>query len=364
LPGPKEVDRADQRVALSMSTIAFAVCFAAWTIFAIVGLRLRQELGLDETPFGLLVGAPILTGSLIRIPLAVWADQYGGRLVLTVNMLAAALATFLLSYAHTYPQALAAALGVGVAGGSFAGGIAYVSRWYSPAKQGAALGVFGVGNLGAAATSFLAPFVLVAYGWQMVAQVWAAALVAMALVFWLTAKDDPVIVERRRAGAKPRSAWLELEPLKSVQVWRFSLYYFSVFGAFVALSLWLPQYFVAVYGVDIRLAGVQECLSKLILFGERSLRRALSEYVAHYHAERNHQGKSNVLLFGRVTETQREEPVQCARGWVGSCVITIKKLRELAGKSRLMAVRLRPGRAYAKADALLMTMTAGELTSW
>ncbi len=260
MPGPKEVDRADQRVALSMSTIAFAVCFAAWTIFAIVGLRLRQELGLDETRFGLLVGAPILTGSLIRIPLAVWADQYGGRLVLTVNMLAAAFATFLLSYAHTYPQALAAALGVGVAGGSFAGGIAYVSRWYSPAKQGAALGVFGVGNLGAAATSFLAPFVLVAYGWQMVAQVWAAALVAMALVFWLTAKDDPDVVERRRAGAKPRSVRLELEPLKNVQVWRFALYNFFMFGGFVALSLWLPHYFVSVYGLDVRLAGALAAL--------------------------------------------------------------------------------------------------------
>jgi hypothetical protein len=54
-----------------------------------------------------------------------------------------------------------------------------------------------------------------------------------------------------------------------------------------------------------------ECLSKIILFGERSLRRALSEYVEHYHAERNHQGKSNVLLFRRVTQTRREEPVQC-----------------------------------------------------
>ena len=57
----------------------------------------------------------------------------------------------------------------------------------------------------------------------------------------------------------------------------------------------------------------EECLSKIILFGERSLRRALSEYVEHYHAERNHQGKSNVLLFGRVTETRRDGPVQCRK---------------------------------------------------
>ena len=255
MPALREVDRADQRGALLMSTIAFAACFAVWTIFSIIGVRLRQELGLNSTQFGLLVGTPILTGSLIRIVLGIWADQYGGRLVFTVNMLAAAVATFLLSYAHTYGETLAAALGVGVAGGSFAVGVAYVSRWYPPEKQGAALGIFGVGNVGAAVTMFLAPFALVAYGWQTVAQLWAAALVLTALVFWFATKDDPVVVERRRTGAKRRSLWLELEPLKNIQVWRFSLYYFSLFGAFVALSLWLPQYFVNVYGLDIRWAG-------------------------------------------------------------------------------------------------------------
>ncbi len=89
---------------------------------------------------------------------------------------------------------------------------------------------------------------LVAFGWHAVAQVWAGALVVMAIIFWFTTEDDPVLVERRRSGEKPKSTWLELEPLKNVQVWRFSLYYFFVFGAFVALALWLPQYLIKVYG--------------------------------------------------------------------------------------------------------------------
>jgi len=241
---------------LGVSTVAFTVCFAVWTIFSIIGIRIRSDLGLSETQFGLLVGAPILTGSLIRVVLGIWTDLYGGRLVFTATMLAAAVATFLLSYAHTYPQMLLAALGVGIAGGSFAVGVAYVSRWYPKEKQGTALGIFGAGNVGAAVTKFLAPFVLVAFGWQMVAQVWAVGLVIMAIIFWLTTTDDPVLVERRQKGIRPKSAWLELEPLKNVQVWRFSLYYFFVFGAFVALALWLPQYLINVYGVDIRAAGM------------------------------------------------------------------------------------------------------------
>ncbi|WP_433850891.1 nitrate/nitrite transporter [Brucella pseudogrignonensis] len=245
-----------QTTALTMSTVAFTTCFAIWTIFAIIGIQIRTELGLSETQFGLLVGTPILTGSLIRVILGIWADRYGGRAIFTLTMLMSAVATYFLTYATTYPQMLIAALGVGVAGGSFSVGVAYVSRWYPPEKQGTALGIFGAGNVGSAVTKFFAPMVMVAFGWHAVAEIWAAAMVIMALAFYFTTSDDPVQVERRRKGEKPASTLLELEPLKNIQVWRFSLYYFFVFGAFVALALWLPQYLIHVYGVDIRYAGM------------------------------------------------------------------------------------------------------------
>ena len=117
----------EQKRALALSTIAFTVCLAVWTIFAIIGVRIKSDLGLSETEFGILVGLPILTGSISRIFLGIWTDQYGGRLVYTLTMLAAALATYLLSFATSYPWMLVAALGVGLAGGSFAVGVAYVS---------------------------------------------------------------------------------------------------------------------------------------------------------------------------------------------------------------------------------------------
>jgi NNP family nitrate/nitrite transporter-like MFS transporter len=242
--------------ALSMSTIAFTVCFAVWTIFSIIGVRIKDELGLTETEFGLLVGTPILTGSLVRMVLGIWTDRFGGRAVYTATMLAAAVATFLLAFAETYSQMLVAALGVGLAGGSFAVGVAYVSRFYPPGRQGTALGIFGVGNVGAAVTKFVAPFVLIAWGWQSVALVWAGALAIMAILFWFTTGDDPVIRERRAGRTAPRRFWSELEPLKNVQVWRFALYYFFSFGAFVALALWLPRYLIGVYDFDIATAGM------------------------------------------------------------------------------------------------------------
>jgi NNP family nitrate/nitrite transporter-like MFS transporter len=240
--------------ALWMSTIAFTLCFAVWTIFAIIGIRIKQDLGLTETEFGLLVGMPVLTGSLVRLVLGIWTNRYGGRLVYTLTMLASAAATFALAYATTYPEMLIAGLGVGLAGGSFAVGVAYVSPFFPAEKQGTALGIFGAGNVGAAVTKFLAPFVLIAWGWQAVAEIWAAVLALMAVVFWFTTSDDPAF--RNRAARVQKSFLQELTPLKNLQVWRFSLYYFFAFGGFVALSLWLPRYLVGVYGFDLETAGM------------------------------------------------------------------------------------------------------------
>lgn len=291
------VTTGEQNRALAMSTIAFTACFAVWTIFSILGVKIKQDLGLSDTEFGLLVGTPILTGSLSRIFLGIWTDQYGGRIVYVAVMVFAAIATFLLSYATTYEMMLLAALGIGLAGGSFAVGIAYVSRWYPKEKQGTALGIFGAGNVGAAVTKFVAPFVLVAFGWTVVAQVWAVALLLIAAVFWFSTKDDPELTKRKREGEKARGTLLELTPLARLQVWRFSLYYFFVFGAFVALALWLPRYLVGVYGMDIKTAGMIAAFYSV----PASIFRAYGGYLSDRHGARSIMywtfGISAVALF-------------------------------------------------------------------
>jgi NNP family nitrate/nitrite transporter-like MFS transporter len=242
--------------ALWISTIGFTGAFAVWTIFSIIGVEIQRDLGLSETQFGLLIGTPILTGSLIRLVLGVWTDQLGGRRVNAIVMLSAAGATFLLTFADTYWQFLVAALGVGIAGGSFAVVTTYVSKFYPPEKQGTALGIVGAGNVGSAVTKLAAPLVMVALGWEAVAQIWAAGLAVLALIFFFTTRDEPDLAERRAKGQKARSFAEQFEPLKNIQVWRFGLYYFFVFGAFVALALWLPRYLIGVYGFDITTAGM------------------------------------------------------------------------------------------------------------
>ena len=238
------------------STIAFTACFAVWTIFSIIGLAAKDELGLSETQFGLLVGTPILTGSLARVMLGVWADQIGGRRVFAAVMFLAAVATWLTSYADTYAELLIAALGVGLAGGTFSVGVTYVSKFYPQERQGTVLGIFGAGNVGSAVTKFTAPFVMVAFGWQAVAQIWAAVLVVMTVLFLAFTREDPDQIARRSEGRKGAAMATQLAVLKNVQVWRFALYYFFVFGAFVALALWMPRYLMGVYDLDVKMAGM------------------------------------------------------------------------------------------------------------
>lgn len=292
-----QVKRSDQTRALALSTIAFTACFAVWTIFAIIGVAIKKELSLNEFQFGLLVATPILTGSLVRIVLGVWTERYGGRIVFPLQMLAAAASTWALTLASTYPAYLLAALGIGLSGGSFIIGVAYVSRWYDKGHQGTALGIFGAGNVGAAVTKFIAPFVMVAYGWQGVANVWAAGLAAMAVIFFLFAKDDPELVTRRAGGYRAPTWAEQFAPLKKLQVWRFSLYYFFVFGAFVALALWMPHYLIDVYGVDVKVAGMAAAMFSL----SASLFRAYGGFLSDKYGARTVMywtfGAALILLF-------------------------------------------------------------------
>ena len=246
----------DRYRALGLSTFSFTVCFAVWTIFSIIGVKIKQDLGLSETEFGILVATPVLTGSVSRIFLGVWTEQYGGRLVFTVQMLATAVACWLLSAVQTYEVFLIAALGVGLAGGSFIVGIAYTSQWFEKEHQGTALGIFGVGNVGAAVTNFGAPFLVLAFGWEQTAQIYAVLLALTAIGFYLTAKPDPAQVARQREGRKPVSAREQLAPLRNMQVWRFATYYFFVFGGFVALASYLPRFYVGAYDLPLATAGM------------------------------------------------------------------------------------------------------------
>ncbi len=236
---------------LTGSTVAFTVCFAIWMMFAVIGIPIKQALNLNETQFGLLAATPVLTGSLIRLPLGMWTDKLGGRIVFFILMLVTIVPIWLIGEATEYWQFLVLGLFVGLAGGSFSVGIAYVARWFNRRQQGLAMGIFGAGNSGAAVTKFVAPAIVIAFGWAMVPKVYAAAMLATALLFWALSRHEKTHVVPRSVTVRQ-----QLAALRDPRVWKYSQYYSIVFGGYVGLSLWMTKYYVTEYGFDLKIAAL------------------------------------------------------------------------------------------------------------
>ena len=245
--------RSKQSQALSVlivSTLAFTVCFMVWMMFAVIGIPIKTQLGLNETQFGILAAMPVLTGSLIRLPLGMMTDKFGGRPVFFAIMMATVVPIYLIGHATEFWQFLVSGLFVGVAGGSFSVGIAYCARWFEKKNQGFAMGVFGAGNAGAALTKLLAPSIVVAYGWTMVPTVFSAAMLVTALAFFFLTYSDPAHrVESHVTVGQ------QLAALKDPNVWKICQYYSIVFGGYVALALWMTKYYVQEYGFTLQTAA-------------------------------------------------------------------------------------------------------------
>ena len=260
-------DHAKAISVLTVNTLSFIVCFASWMIYGVL-ITFLVDNGLcnfDKVQMGWLIGTPVLTGSIIRLPVGIWTDRYGGRIVFAIVMLVSAVSMYCVSLCNTFTEFLIAGLGFGLAGTSFAVGIAYTSVWFPKEKQGTVIGIFGAGNAGAAITSFGAPHLLSLLtnhgqnleAWRSMPKVYAASLVLMTVIFWIF--SYPKKVEHGK-GFTLRQ---QLAPLKHARVWRFGLYYFYVFGCFVALSQWLIPYYVNVYAMSLASAGLMAALFSL-----------------------------------------------------------------------------------------------------
>jgi NNP family nitrate/nitrite transporter-like MFS transporter len=236
---------------LIVSTLAFTVCFMVWMMFGVIGIPIKKALDLNATQFGLLMATPVLTGSLIRVPLGIWTDKFGGRIVMTLLMALTVPAIYLMSYASAYWHFLTIGLFVGLAGGSFSVGTPYVARWFPKNQQGFAMGIYGAGNSGAAVNKFVAPALVVAFGWAMVPQVYAAIMFGTVLLFWFFSYSDPTHLVSTNVKFID-----QLKALKDPKVLKYCQYYSIVFGGYVALSLWMVQYYVGEFGLEIRSAAL------------------------------------------------------------------------------------------------------------
>lgn len=244
---------------LFFNTLAFTFCFGTWMINGVLVTYLIENQVFDWEPIevGWLMGIPVLTGSIFRLPVGILTDKYGGKPVFTGLLLLCSIPLFLLSQANSFTTFVLCSFGFGLAGTGFAVGIAFTSVWYPKHWQGTALGIFGAGNAGAGFTTMAGPSLLNYMtnnntnieGWRNFPVFYAVAMIFIAVLFF-------IFTENKKPVNNNKNLKQLLSPLKNVRVWRFGFYYFLVFGCFVAFSQWLVPYFTNVYALSLVMAGL------------------------------------------------------------------------------------------------------------
>ncbi|MCB9202018.1 MAG: NarK/NasA family nitrate transporter [Flavobacteriales bacterium] len=254
----KSVSLSNSHKILTLNTLAFTICFACWTMNGVLVTYLVDNniYNWSIVEAGWLMGVPILTGAITRLPLGILTDKYGGKPVFSSLLILSSLPLFLMYFVDSYWGYFTLSLLFGLVGASFSVGVTYTSAWYPKEWQGRALGIFGMGNAGAAITTLLAPSILnflsennQENGWRLLPVIYGVSLLIMGILFITFTKNKIPSQEEKNLQTL-------LSPLKSTRVWRFGLYYFLVFGLFVAFSQWLLPYYVNVYKTSLVLGGL------------------------------------------------------------------------------------------------------------
>ncbi|MGE5407875.1 MAG: MFS transporter, partial [Syntrophothermus sp.] len=222
------MERSESNRNLVLATLAFAACFSAWGMLAPLAPKLEDQLGLSSTETAVMVAVPVVLGSLLRIPLGLLTDRVGGRPVFAAMLFYSAGAAVLIGFASSYVALLAAGFLLGAAGASFAVGVPFVAEWFPKQRQGFALGIYGMGNIGTAVAAFSIPALRNGVSQEFAGIVFGAVIAAYGGIWLALSREAPGERPRTDYGAVLRAGW---------RLWRLALFYFVTFGGFVAMAI-------------------------------------------------------------------------------------------------------------------------------
>ncbi len=232
---------------LVLATFAFAVAFVGWSLIAPLAKRFQDDLDLSNTRTLVLTAVPVVLGSLLRIPVGALTDRLGGRVMFPVVLVVSAIPAVIFGFVDGYAALIVVGFFLGIAGSSFAVVVPFVAGWYAKERQGFALGVYGMGNIGTAVAAFAAPAIVDRLGREALGIVAAVLLVATAFLFYRMAEDPPR-GPAVRYGAVLRAGW---------RLWRLALLYFVTFGGFVAMAVFLPKLLRDWFDISLTNAGLR-----------------------------------------------------------------------------------------------------------
>lgn len=238
------------KVQLPLQTFSLMAGFMVWSILAPLMPYITQDISVEEGQKAIILANPVILGSILRIPIGYYTNLLGSRLVFLVSFIILLFPVFYLSQAHSTTGLMVAGFFIGLGGAIFSVGVTSIPKYFPKEKHGFANGIYGMGNLGTAVSSFLAPPIAGIIGWQHTVQLYLIVLLIFAVLMFIFGDKEehkvkiPMISQTKQV-------------INNYKLYYFSFWYFITFGAFVAFGLFLPNFLVSHFEIDKVDAGIR-----------------------------------------------------------------------------------------------------------
>ncbi|MFS0783719.1 nitrate/nitrite transporter [Bacillus sp. 1P06AnD] len=239
-----------KKMQLPLQTLNLVVGFMVWVIISSLLPFIKDDIAIPADKLAIITAIPVILGSVLRIPLGYYANIVGARIVFLISFIVLLFPVFYISEASSYVDLIIGGLFIGVGGAIFSVGVTSLPKYYPKEKHGFVNGIYGAGNIGTAITTFAAPVIATQYGWSLTVKLYLILLLLFAaLNFFFGDRTETKVKEPIMDQMK--------DVYKNEKLWAFSLFYFITFGAFVALTVFLPNFLVTNFELSKVDAGVR-----------------------------------------------------------------------------------------------------------
>ncbi|MCY1584995.1 NarK/NasA family nitrate transporter [Staphylococcus pettenkoferi] len=235
---------------LGLQTLSLIVGFMVWSIISPIMPFISKDVAITGSQLSIVIAIPVILGSILRVPFGYLTNKVGAKWIFFISFIILLFPIFFLSQAQSVGMLMTSGFFLGIAGATFSVGVTSIPKYFPKERVGLANGIYGMGNIGTAISSFLAPPIAGVIGWQSTVRLYLIllALFAILMFFFGDSQERKVHVPLMEQTRKL---------MGDLRLYYLSFWYFITFGSFVAFGVFLPNYLVSHFHIESVDAGIR-----------------------------------------------------------------------------------------------------------